>query len=106
LCLRDSPIHDVSAEVAVNRDDLRATYNRQVQFKDPASSSDVDGAAADLHHNESEYPGAWGSDTSPHSNTYEDSNPAYSPYLQPVLEKPSSSFSEGNLIEFQYDLWV
>ena len=56
------------------------------------------GVSSDAHHNnEKEHGGGWSSGSSPYSNTYEDPNISLSPYLQPVPEEPSSSFSEGNL---------
>lgn len=74
---------------------MQITHNRQVKFKDPVSSSELYGAAAEGQHNENEDTGTWGLGTSPYSNTLEDQNSSYSRYLQPVPEEPSSSFSEG-----------
>lgn len=80
---------------------MHATQNRQVKFKDPVSSSEVY-AAAESRQNENEDAGNWGPGSSPYPNTVEDPNSSYSPYLQPVPEEPSSSFSEGNLIVISF----
>lgn len=95
--LRDSDAYDAPTQVAFSREELHATHNRQVKFKDPVSSSEVYGAAAEGQYQDNEDAGTWGSGTPPYSNTLEDPSPSY-PYLQPVPEEPSSSFSEGNLL--------
>ncbi|XP_021857729.1 uncharacterized protein [Spinacia oleracea] len=94
LVSRDSDAYDAPTQVAFSREELHATHNRQVKFKDPVSSSEVYGAAAEGQYQDNEDAGTWGSGTPPYSNTLEDPSPSY-PYLQPVPEEPSSSFSEG-----------
>lgn len=89
---------------------MQITHNRQVKFKDPVSSSELYGAAAEGQHNENEDTGTWGLGTSPYSNTLEDQNSSYSRYLQPVPEEPSSSFSEGIsfgslFASYMFSLW-
>lgn len=42
----------------------------------------------------------WTSKNMGYTTTIEDPSPSYSPYLPPVLEEPSSSFSEGVEIVF------
>lgn len=72
------------------------TTNKQVTFSDPVSNNDDD---LDVEGNRSEgIEGEpftnWNSKNSPYTTTLEDPN-SYSPYLTPVLEEPSSSFSEA-----------
>lgn len=96
LTSRDSAVHDVSTQVGFNHEEFQNSKNRQVKFKDPVSSSELYGVAAEGHqNNESDRDGTWGPGASPYSNTYEDPSSSYSPYLQPVPEEPSSSFSEA-----------
>lgn len=48
----------------------------------------------------------WASKSSPYAA--DDPSPSYSPYLPPVFEEPSSSFSEGkdsDLIKFNFLCW-
>ncbi|XP_074311653.1 uncharacterized protein LOC141647399 isoform X2 [Silene latifolia] len=91
LASRDSDVNGRRA--ASSNDEVYATHNRQVKFKDPVSSSDVY-ADEEGNHNEGEQAGTWVPETSPYSNTFEDPSTSY-PYLQPVPEEPSSSFSEA-----------
>lgn len=86
----------MSTQAAFNPEESHGSQNKQVKFKDPVSSSETHGVSVEAHHiNEREYGGAWSSGSLPYSNTYEDPNTSYSPYLQPVPEEPSSSFSEA-----------
>lgn len=71
--------------------------NKQVKFRDPVSSSEmVDDSEADGQHIEREPPPNWGPGSSPYGTTVDEQGTSYSPYLPPVPEDPSSSFSEGN----------
>ncbi|CAK7328583.1 unnamed protein product [Dovyalis caffra] len=63
-------------------------------FRDPVSNSEMDDPEAEGH-NEREPPANWVSGNPPYSNTLDDPGSSYSPYLPPVLEEPSSSFSEA-----------
>ena len=69
--------------------------NKQVTFRDPVSNSDVDDPDGDGNHSERETPANWSSGNAPYTTTIDDPVSSYSPYLPPVLEEPSSSFSEG-----------
>ncbi|KAH9611138.1 hypothetical protein KSS87_004801 [Heliosperma pusillum] len=93
LASRDSDVNDRRAPSS--HDEVYATHNRLVKFKDPVSSSEVYTADEEGNHNEGEQAGTWVSGNSPYSNTFEDPSTSYSPYLQPVPEEPSSSFSEA-----------
>ncbi|KAI3813914.1 hypothetical protein L1987_18649 [Smallanthus sonchifolius] len=70
--------------------------NRQVTFSVPVSRNDDDFDVEGNHNegNEEEPFANWNSKKSSYTTTLEDPN-AYSPYLSPVLEEPSSSFSEA-----------
>ncbi|XP_024974153.1 uncharacterized protein LOC112512429 isoform X1 [Cynara cardunculus var. scolymus] len=72
------------------------TTNKQVTFSDPVSSNDVEDFDVEGHReeNEGEPFVNWNPKITAYSNTLEDPN-SYSPYLTPVLEEPSSSFSEA-----------
>ncbi|KAF7820273.1 uncharacterized protein G2W53_025728 [Senna tora] len=68
--------------------------NKQVTFRDPvSSSSEVDDPDGNGNLNERETTANWSSGNSPSRNT-DDPSSSY-PYLQPVYEEPSSSFSEA-----------
>ncbi|KAB2002422.1 hypothetical protein ES319_D11G065400v1 [Gossypium barbadense] len=71
------------------------TINKQVTFRDPVSSSEMDYPEAEGHQNEREPPSNWGSGNSPYAAANDEPGPSYPPYLPPVLEEPSSSFSEA-----------
>lgn len=71
--------------------------NKQVTFSDPVSSNnveDLDLEGPRDEGNEGDPYVNWNSKNTPYTNTLEDPN-SYSPYLTPVLEEPSSSFSEA-----------
>ncbi|XP_022774810.1 uncharacterized protein LOC111316871 isoform X3 [Durio zibethinus] len=71
------------------------TINKQVTFRDPVSNSEMDYPDAEGHPIEREPPSNWGSGNSPYAATLDDPSSSYPPYLPPVLEEPSSSFSEA-----------
>ncbi|XP_065877036.1 uncharacterized protein [Euphorbia lathyris] len=95
LTSRNSVINDVPAQYAVTAADTRtARYgeeasNRQVTFRESASNNEMDDPEAEGHHNERESSANWG------ATTLDDPSSSYLPYLAPVLEEPSSSFSEA-----------
>ncbi|OIV90698.1 hypothetical protein TanjilG_15084 [Lupinus angustifolius] len=68
--------------------------NKQVTFRDPVSNNEVDDPDGDENHNERETSANWTSGNPPYT-TVDDPGASYSPYLPPVLEEPSSSFSEA-----------
>ncbi|XAR73128.1 hypothetical protein NMG60_11006984 [Bertholletia excelsa] len=69
------------------------TSSKQVSFSDPVSSTEMDDLDVEGLHRE---PSAnWVQKNSLYSATLDDPSPSYSPYLPPVLEEPSSSFSEA-----------
>ncbi|XWS44618.1 hypothetical protein CRYUN_Cryun15aG0063400 [Craigia yunnanensis] len=60
-----------------------------------SSNSEMDYPDAEGHQIESEPPSNWGSGNSPYATTLDGPSSSYPPYLPPVLEEPSSSFSEA-----------
>ncbi|KAE9589701.1 hypothetical protein Lalb_Chr21g0311741 [Lupinus albus] len=68
--------------------------NKQVTFRDPVSKNEVDDPDGDENQNERETSANWNSGNPPYT-TVDDPSASYSPYLPPVLEEPSSSFSEA-----------
>ncbi|MED6186540.1 hypothetical protein PIB30_067662 [Stylosanthes scabra] len=69
--------------------------NKQVTFRDPLSNNDVDDPDGDGNNNERETPANWSGNNTPYRSAVDESTPSYSQYLSPVLEEPSSSFSEA-----------
>lgn len=102
--IRNSAPQDMPAQLAVTRTEAYGTRysedntNKQVTFRDPVSNSEMDDLDAEGHPNEREPPNNWSSGNSPYQSTLDDPSSSYSPYLPPVLEEPSSSFSEGNAL--------
>ncbi|CAI0405306.1 unnamed protein product [Linum tenue] len=99
LASRNTPARDLPEQFAVTRGDSPAMqYNgdntKQVTFCDSVSNSEMDDLEAEVQLNDREAQSNWGSGT-PYTTTIDDPTSSYSPYLPPVLEEPSSSFSEG-----------
>lgn len=101
LASRDSAAQDIPAQHVGTHDDVHAsqygeeTANKQVKFRVPVSNSEVDEPGAVENQNERDHSSNWASGNSAYSTTLDDPNSSYSPYLPPVLEEPSSSFSEA-----------
>lgn len=72
--------------------------NRPLFFNDFIGSNEMDKSDTGLQ-NPREPPPQWGSRGSYLMNTTDDPNSSLPPYLPPVLEEPSSSFSEGDKLE-------
>lgn len=70
------------------------TVSKKVTFGDIVRSNEVDEPDNRGHPNDREPSVNWNSKASV-TTTLDDPNSSYSPYLPPVLEEPSSSFSEG-----------
>lgn len=93
---------DIPTQVPFSHGDAHVTQyseettNKQVTFRDPVSNSEMDEQDADGNQNERETSANWASGNPPYTTTLDDPSSSYSPYLPPVLEEPSSSFSEGN----------
>lgn len=103
LFTRDPAAHDIPVQFAVTRSDVHAprygeeTTSKQVTFREPVSNTEMDDPELEGNQNEGESPANWTSGNSPYTPTIDDPGSSYSPYLPPVLEEPSSSFSEGNI---------
>ncbi|XP_038997383.1 uncharacterized protein LOC120122300 isoform X2 [Hibiscus syriacus] len=70
------------------------TINKQVKFRDPVSNSEMDYPDTEGPQIEREPPSNWGSGNSPYT-AHDDPSSSYPPFPPPVLEEPSSSFSEA-----------
>ncbi|KAK2402240.1 hypothetical protein QL285_051777 [Trifolium repens] len=97
---RNSSSHDVPNHQGVTQGDTQNEYygempNKQVTFRDPVSNNDVDDPEGDGDHSERDTPANWSSGNPPYTTTVDDPSSSYSPYLPPLLEEPSSSFSEA-----------
>ncbi|XP_014513892.1 uncharacterized protein LOC106772187 isoform X1 [Vigna radiata var. radiata] len=101
LASRNLSAHDAPTHLVVTQGDTHpAQYgeemtNKQVTFRDPVSNTEVDDPDGDGTHSERETPANWSSGNTPYTTTVDDPGSSYSPYLPPVLEEPSSSFSEA-----------
>lgn len=90
-------------QIASTQGDLLATrYGeetavKQVTFTDPVSSTEMDDPDAEGHQNEREPSTNWVPGGSPYTTPVDDPS-SYPHYLPPVLEEPSSSFSESKII--------
>ncbi|XP_028126598.1 uncharacterized protein LOC114323252 isoform X1 [Camellia sinensis] len=97
---RHTASQDVRAQLSVSQGDSHPTRygeetaTKQVTFSDTVSSTEMDELDAEGQQNERD-PSNWGSKNSPFSTSLDDPTSSYSPYLAPVLEEPSSSFSEA-----------
>lgn len=100
---RDSAMQAIPAQLAGNHDDPHATRygeetaNKQVKFRVPVSNSEMDDPDAE-EQSERDHSSNWPAGHTAYTSTLDDPNSSYSPYLAPVLEEPSSSFSEGNVL--------
>ncbi|XP_044467655.1 uncharacterized protein LOC123197417 isoform X2 [Mangifera indica] len=70
------------------------TANKQVKFQDPISNNELDDQDAEENQNERDQQSNWTTVNSPYPTTVDDPSSTYH-YLPPVLEEPSSSFSEA-----------
>lgn len=101
LASRNSSAHDASTHMVATQGDTNPAHygeemtNKQVTFRDPVSNSEVDDPDGDGTHSERETSANWSSGNTTYTTTVDDPSSSYSPYLPPVLEEPSSSFSEA-----------
>ncbi|KAI3454260.1 hypothetical protein Pfo_010923 [Paulownia fortunei] len=70
------------------------TVNKKVTFGDLVRRIEMDELDTRGHQSDREPSVNWSSKASAYPMNLDDSNSSYSPYLPPVLEEPSSSFSE------------
>ena len=86
--------HAVSMGESVPVHHKDVTSTKQVTFKDLVSS-DMEDSDLEGQQNDTEPQDNWASKSSAYTSALDDASTSYSPYLPPVLEEPSSSFSEG-----------
>ncbi|XP_073023436.1 uncharacterized protein [Primulina eburnea] len=99
---RSPASQEVPAQFAINRADSNLvrnneeTVSKKVTFGDLVRSRDVD--EPDIQGNQSDREPSvnWTSKASAYTTTLDDPNSSYPPYLAPVLEEPSSSFSDDD----------
>ncbi|KAG4395396.1 hypothetical protein GLYMA_20G215200v4 [Glycine max] len=100
LASRYSSAPDASTHLVVTQGDNHPAHygdemtNKQVTFRDPMINNEVDDPDGDGTHSTRETSTNWSSGNPPYTTTVDDPSSSYSPYLPPVLEEPSSSFSE------------
>ncbi|KAK3024357.1 hypothetical protein RJ639_043683 [Escallonia herrerae] len=100
LINRNNASQDLPAQLRVSQGDSHTRYSedttsKQVTFSDPVSSIEMDGVEMEGDQNGRVPSVSWGSKNSSYTTTLDDPSSSYSPYLPPVLEEPSSSFSEA-----------
>ncbi|KAK6923300.1 hypothetical protein RJ641_011604 [Dillenia turbinata] len=97
LVSRKSAGLDAAAHAVASRGNNHPVWNgeefsnKQVKFSDPVSNSEMEDPVPEGYHNE--LSSGWTAGNSQYKTTLDDPN-SYS-YLPPVLEEPSSSFSEA-----------
>lgn len=87
-----------TARLVVTQSDSHVTSIGEEKSNRPLFFNEMDRSDAGLQ-NAREPPPQWGSRGSYLMNTTDDPNSSLPPYLPPVLEEPSSSFSEGDKLE-------
>lgn len=112
--IRGPVTRDVAGRFAITQGSTPLTRHseettKQVTFREPVSNTEMDDPDVEANHNERQSPANWVSGNSPYTAPLDDPGSSYSPFLPPVLEEPSSSFSEGNstfLLGFSYYLVI
>lgn len=97
---RNIASQSIPAQSALSRGDSHShsgetTSNTQVKFSDDVSRIEMDDSDIEGNQIVTDPSANWASKNSPYAA--DDPSPSYSPYLPPVLEEPSSSFSEGQV---------
>lgn len=102
LFTRNTAAQDIPAQLDVTRGDApvtrysEETTNKQVTFRDPVRNTELDDPDHEGNHNEREMSANWSPGNTPYATTLDDPGSSYTNFLPPVLEEPSSSFSEGH----------
>ncbi|KAL8480900.1 hypothetical protein ACS0TY_027426 [Phlomoides rotata] len=100
IASRNTTPQEVSSQLAFSQADLHqvrnseGTVGKKVTFGDLVRSSELDELENRGQHNDREPSNIWNSNATT-TITMDDPNSSFSPYLPPVLEEPSSSFSEA-----------
>ncbi|KAJ7975521.1 Tripartite motif-containing 29 [Quillaja saponaria] len=98
---RNSLAHDMTAPHTVTLGDAHPTHyneestNKQVTFREPVSASEMQDPDGDGNQNGRETSSNLSSGNTPYTSPLDDPSSSYSRFLPPVLEEPSSSFSEA-----------
>ncbi|XP_030462744.1 uncharacterized protein LOC115682614 isoform X2 [Syzygium oleosum] len=100
LASRGPVTRDVAGHFAITQGSTPLTRHseettKQVTFREPVSNTEMDDPDVEANHNERQSPANWVSGNSPYTGPLDDPGSSYSPFLPPVLEEPSSSFSEA-----------
>lgn len=99
---RNTAAQDIPAQLDVTRGDApvprysEETTNKQVTFRDPVRNTELDDPDHEGNHTEREMSANWSPGNTPYATTLDDPGSSYTHFLPPVLEEPSSSFSEGH----------
>lgn len=102
LFTRNTAAQDVPAQLDVTRGNppvtrySEETTNKQVTFRDPVRNTELDDPDHEGNHIEREMSANWSPGNTPYAPTLDDPGSSYTHFLPPVLEEPSSSFSEGH----------
>lgn len=97
---RNTTSHEVSSQLPFSQADPHQIRNseggvsKKVTFGDLVRSSELDELENRGQHSDRESSNTWNSNVAA-TATMDDPNSSFSPYLPPVLEEPSSSFSEA-----------
>ncbi|XP_055805726.1 uncharacterized protein LOC129874467 isoform X1 [Solanum dulcamara] len=101
LTSRNTTAQVIPAQLAVShgythsKPKSEETSSKQVTFSDLISSNEMDDSDMERHQNDREPSVNWTNKSSPYTSQLDDPGSSYSPYLPPVLEEPSSSYSEA-----------
>ncbi|XP_017247370.1 uncharacterized protein LOC108218777 isoform X2 [Daucus carota subsp. sativus] len=98
IASRNIASQSIPAQSALSREDSHpqsgeTPSNKQVKFSDNVSRIEMDDSDMDGNQIVTDPSADWASKSSPYAA--DDPSPSYSPYLPPVFEEPSSSFSEA-----------
>ncbi|KAH0719191.1 hypothetical protein KY285_015222 [Solanum tuberosum] len=101
LTSRNTTVQVIPAQLAVSQGythsmpKIEETSSKQVTFSDLISSNEMDDSDMERHQNDREPSVNWANKSSAYTSQLDDPGSSYSPYLPPVLEEPSSSYSEA-----------
>lgn len=101
LTSRNTTVQVIPAQLAVSQGYTHSmpkseeTSSKQVTFSDLISSNEMDDSDMERHQNDIEPSVNWANKSSAYTSQLDDPGSSYSPYLPPVLEEPSSSYSEA-----------
>lgn len=100
LTSRNTTVQVIPAQLAVSQGYTHSkpkseeTSSKQVTFSDLISSNEMDDSDMERHQNDREPSVNWANKSSAYTSQLDEPGSSYSPYLPPVLEEPSSSYSE------------